>query len=209
MDSYKETYETWNKIAQLNQDKFMDLDLYNETYDLFCNTIVTENSKILELGCGPGNITKYIHEKRPDFAIEAIDVAPNMIELAKKNCPEVSFKIMDIRQIYQLQSKYNAIICGFCIPYISRSELTQLIINSHHLLSESGVLYLSFVDGNYSDSGYQAGSSGDRTYFYFHSLVSVTKVLEKQGFKLLHLHPVLYSKNDETKKVHTVIIAQK
>ena len=49
MDSYKETFETWNKVAQMYQDKFMDLDLYNETYDLFCDTIVTENSKILDL----------------------------------------------------------------------------------------------------------------------------------------------------------------
>ncbi len=209
MDSYKETFETWNKVAQMYQDKFMDLDLYNETYDLFCDLIDIENPKILELGCGPGNITKYIYTIRPYFAIEAIDVAPNMIELAMKNCPEVTFKIMDIRHIYQLQSKYNAIICGFCIPYISRSELTQLITNSYHLLSESGVLYLSFVDGNYSDSGYQVGKSGDRTYFYYHSLVSVTKALEKQGFRLLHLLPILYSKNDETKEVHTVIIAQK
>ena len=209
MDPYKETFETWNKIAQLYQDKFMDLDLYNDTYDLFCDSIATENSKILELGCGPGNITKYIHTKRPDFKIEAIDVAPNMIELAKKNCPEVTFKVMDIRHINQLQSIYNAIICGFCIPYISQSELIQLITDANQLLTESGILYLSFVDGNYSDSGYQAGSSGDRTFFYFHSLVDVVKELEKQRFKILHLLPVLYSKNDGTKEVHTVIIAQK
>jgi trans-aconitate methyltransferase len=209
MDSYKETFETWNKIAQLYQDKFMDLDLYNATYDLFCDNILTKKSKVLELGCGPGNIAKYIHEKRPDFTIEAIDVAPNMIELAKKNCPEVTFNVMDIRDIHQLQSKYNAIICGFCIPYISQSELMQLITNCNQLMAKSGILYLSFVDGNYSDSGYQAGSSGDRTYFYYHSLVDITNELEKQRFKMLHLLPVLYSKNDGTKEVHTVIIAQK
>jgi 2-polyprenyl-3-methyl-5-hydroxy-6-metoxy-1,4-benzoquinol methylase len=209
VDPYKENFETWNKIAQLYQDKFMDLDLYNTTYDLFCDTIVTKKTKVLELGCGPGNITKYIHSKRPDFTIEAIDVAPSMIELAKKNCPGVTFKVMDIRDINQLQSKYNAIICGFCIPYISQSELMQLITDCSQLMTKSGILYLSFVDGNYSDSGYQVGSSGDRTYFCFHSLADITNQLEKQRFKLLHLLPVLYSKNDGTKEVHTVIIAQK
>lgn len=57
---YKETFETWNKGASMYQDKFMDLDLYNENYDFFCDSLNKPNSKILEIGCGPGNITKYI-----------------------------------------------------------------------------------------------------------------------------------------------------
>jgi 2-polyprenyl-3-methyl-5-hydroxy-6-metoxy-1,4-benzoquinol methylase len=209
MNSYEETFETWNKVAQIYEDKFMNLDLYNDTYDLFCEMIEIENPKILELGCGPGNISKYVYSIRPYFAIEAIDAAPNMIELAKKNCPSADFKVMDIRLISQLKSKYEGIICGFCIPYISHTELTQLISNTSHLLTQSGVLYLSFVDGNYSDSGFKTGSTGDRTYFYYHSLVGITKLLEKQRFKILHLLPVLYSNNDETREVHTIIIAQK
>jgi hypothetical protein len=31
MDRYKETFETWNKVASLYQDKFMELDLYNDS----------------------------------------------------------------------------------------------------------------------------------------------------------------------------------
>ena len=209
MNSDKETFETWNKVAQIYQDKYMSLDLYNASYDLFCDLITQNNPRVLDLGCGPGNITKYMHSKRPDFKIDAIDIAPNMIELARKNCPEVDCKVMDIRLINQLQSKYDGIICGFCIPYISKAELTQLIKDSNQLLSKSGILYLSFVDGEYSASGYQVGSSGDRTYFYYHSLVEVTKELEIQEFKILNLIPVLYAKSDDTKEIHTIIIAQK
>ena len=76
MDNYKETFETWNKITTLYQNKFMDLDLYNDTYDSFCNSLSKENSSILEIGCGPGNITKYLLEQRPDLLILGIDVAP-------------------------------------------------------------------------------------------------------------------------------------
>ena len=85
MDKYKETFETWNKIALLYQEKFMDLDLYNDTYDFICNSILKVNSKILEIGCGPGNITKYLLCKRPDFDILGIDIADKMVELAKIN----------------------------------------------------------------------------------------------------------------------------
>ena len=107
MDRYKETFETWNKVASLYQDKFMDLDLYNNTYDFICNSITRKNARILEIGCGPGNITKYLLSKRPDFDIYGIDIAPKMIELAKKNNPSASFEIMDIRQIDEIKTKYE------------------------------------------------------------------------------------------------------
>jgi trans-aconitate methyltransferase len=87
MDRYKETFETWNKVASLYQDKFMNLDLYNETYDFICNSMVKDKSRLLEIGCGPGNISKYLLNKRPDYTIFGIDVAPNMVELATKNNP--------------------------------------------------------------------------------------------------------------------------
>ena len=46
MDKYKETFETWNKVASLYQDKFMDLDIYNHTYDFICSSLDKSNSKI-------------------------------------------------------------------------------------------------------------------------------------------------------------------
>ena len=67
MDHYKETFETWNKLASRYQEKFMDLDLYNETYDFICDSIIRPNAKILDIGCGPGNVTKYLLSKRAGF----------------------------------------------------------------------------------------------------------------------------------------------
>ena len=56
--SFKENHETWNKIAQEYEDKFLGIDLYNDSYDGFCTLIQKENASILEIGCGPGNITQ-------------------------------------------------------------------------------------------------------------------------------------------------------
>src|SRR5690606_40759568 len=75
MDRYKETFDTWNNIASIYQDKFMKLDLYNDTYNFICSFIDKPKAKILEIGCGPGNITKYLISKRPDFDVFGIDIA--------------------------------------------------------------------------------------------------------------------------------------
>ena len=34
-DRYLETYKTWNKIAQLYEDSFMDLEIYNDSNKRF------------------------------------------------------------------------------------------------------------------------------------------------------------------------------
>src|SRR5690606_1929583 len=98
MNPNQETFDTWNKVAEIYQDKFMDMDFYNESYDFFCDSIPKSNAKLLEIGCGPGNITRYLLSKRADFEIFGIDIAPNMIELAKQNNPTAKFEIMDTRE---------------------------------------------------------------------------------------------------------------
>lgn len=60
MDNYEETFETWNKVASLYQEKFMDLDLYDDTYETVCGSVSKDKAALLEIGCGPGNITKYL-----------------------------------------------------------------------------------------------------------------------------------------------------
>ncbi|MBP8669619.1 MAG: class I SAM-dependent methyltransferase, partial [Bacteroidia bacterium] len=141
MDRYKETFETWNKLASLYQDKFMDLDLYNNTYDYICNSITRVNAKVLEIGCGPGNITKYLLSKRADFDIFGIDISPNMIELAEKNNPTAKFAVMDSRQIDELKTNYDGIVCGFCLPYLSQTDSQKLIADCYNLLNENGLTY--------------------------------------------------------------------
>ena len=208
MDRYKETFDTWNKIASLYQDKFMELDLYNDTYDFICNSIDKPNAKLLEIGCGPGNITKYLIAKRPDFDIFGIDIAPNMVELARQNNPAAHFAVMDSRQIINLDSKYDGIVCGFCLPYLSQTETNELISNSYNLLSDNGLLYLSFVEGDPDKSDFKAGSGG-RVYFYYHKLDDITLQLNSFKFGEIKIFKVKYKISETEFDTHTILTAKK
>jgi len=208
MDKYQETFQTWNKVAKIYQDKFMNLDLYNDSYDTFLDLISNTSSSVLEIGCGPGNITKYLLTKKADLKITGIDISENMIELAKKNNPTSEFVIMDCREIDRLDKKFNAIVCGFCIPYISNNDCVKLISDCKNLLTNSGILYLSFVDGNYENSDYISGSSGDRTYFYYHNLKNLEKTLKSNHFEIIKLISKNYIKADGTDEIHTVLISR-
>lgn len=208
-DPYKITFETWNKIAGIYQDKFMDLALYNDTYDRFCDEIISTGSNVLEIGCGPGNITKYILTKRPDLIWEGIDVAPDMIQLAQNNNPGAAFHVMDARKIDILSGKYDAIICGFCMPYLSKEDCEKLLKDSATLLNDGGILYFSVIEGDSERSGYEAGSSGDRSYVYYHSEDHLMEQLKLNEFELICLDRKKYPKTESEVSTHLIFIARK
>lgn len=208
MDKYKETFETWNNIASIYQDKFMDLDLYNNTYDYVCNSINKPKAKLLEIGCGPGNITKYLLTQKTDLDIFGIDIAPNMIELAKKNNPTAHFAVMDCRQINNLNTKFDAIIGGFCLPYLSHTESRKLISDAYNLLNDNGLLYLSFVEGETAKSEFKVGSGG-RVYFNYHTLNDIQKQLNDSKFRELKTFKVKYKISETEFDIHTIQTAKK
>lgn len=209
MDRYTETFDTWNKVALLYQEKFMDLDLYNNTYDVICDSITKNGATVLDVGCGPGNITKYLLSKRPDFNIFGIDMAPNMLELARKNNPTARFSVMDSRQIGELKTTFDGIVAGFCLPYLSSFDVSKLFSDCFQLLDNNGLLYVSFVEGDTSQSGYQTGSSGDRTYFYFHTSDEIAKQLKDKKFDKVEVYRVEYKKSASETELHTILVARK
>lgn len=209
MNRNKETFETWNKVAQLYQNKFMNMSLYNETYDFICNNIKKENAELLEIGCGPGNITKYLLSKRPDYKIQGIDIAPKMIALAIENNPTASFSIMDCRVINKIPKTFDGIIGGFCLPYISEIETEKLILDANNLLNAGGLLYISFVEGDPDQSGFKVTKCGDRAYFYYHNLDIIKTQLLENSFKDLKVFEVLFKRSETENEIHTILIVRK
>lgn len=209
MNRYLKTFETWNKVANIYADTFMDLELYNDSYTRFYQALTTPTSTVLEVGCGPGNVAKYILSQRPLLDWFGIDVAPNMIRLAKQYNPKASFKQMDGRNILSLNASYDGIICGFFLPYITPKEANTFVQDCYKLLHINGIFYLSFVDGKPEDSGYITSSQGDQMYFQYHLENELNEHLAQVGFTTLHTLSVNYPKRDGSTEVHTIIIAQK
>ncbi len=209
MDPYKTTSDSWNKIATRYEEVFMDLELYNDTYTGFCDLLPMRGASLLEIGCGPGNITRYMLSERPDFKILGIDIAPNMIKLAQQHNPTAAFKVLDCRLIHTLNPGYHGIICGFCIPYLSQSDCATLLRNCSNLLYKDGVMYLSFVEGDPQDSGFITDSDGNSMYFNYHSLDEIQKEFKKNNIKTIQIIKKEYVTKKGNAEIHTVVLAKK
>lgn len=209
MDKTKIAIRIFDEYAQAYHDKFMNDDTYVESLDLFIYQIRKKNARILELACGPGNITSYLLVKRPDLKILATDLSIKMLNINRINNPKASFKLMDCRKVKDLEKNYEAIICGFGLPYLSKQEAFQLINDSAKLLLPGGILYLSTMEGDYENSGWKGPSSGgdQRIYTHYHQADYLKTALAKAGFHLHHLIR-LKTENDKNSPNDLILIAK-
>lgn len=97
----------FGKYAKVYEDKFMDSNLFYDTYDSFLSFLPRNDSAILDIGCGSGNITKYLLDNNPELNILGIDIADEMLLLAKEKNPSANFKILETVRKKQLIENNN------------------------------------------------------------------------------------------------------
>ncbi|ASK28879.1 SAM-dependent methyltransferase [Chryseobacterium sp. T16E-39] len=200
--------EAFDKAAKIYQDKFMDVSSFGETFNLFCDHITADNAEILDIACGPGNITKYVLDRKPDYNILGIDLSSKMLELAQINNPTARFELMDCRVMSEMTQKFDGIICGFCLPYLTKEEAIKLIADSSALLKPEGMLYLSTMEDDYSKSGLITSSLGDQVYLYYHQEDYLAKAFRENNFEVIHINRFYSTDKDGAPVTDLVLIGK-
>lgn len=209
MDNSERAAEIFNKHAEQYAERFMDFDKYDLSFDKFCDAIEKKDAEVLELACGPGNITCYLLQKRPDFKILATDLAPKMLELAKQVNPGIDTQILDCRKFKSLNRKFDAIMCGFGLPYLTKDEAIHLIAAAAECLDSKGILYISTMEDDNNKSGFKKGSAGDEIFMNYHEAVYLMKALKDNGFEVINEQRHDFQNHDGTMAVDLLIVARK
>jgi trans-aconitate 2-methyltransferase len=53
--------------------------------------------RVVDLGCGPGHLTRLLAERWPEARVEGLDSSPEMVERARATVPGLEFAIGDLR----------------------------------------------------------------------------------------------------------------
>jgi ubiquinone/menaquinone biosynthesis C-methylase UbiE len=210
-DKYQQSVDRFNEFATEFENGFMELSLYDKLIKSFCSMISVADPKILELGCGPGNVTRRIKSHLPSAQITAIDMAENMISLARKNVPDVNFHVMDARCIDQLKGSFDAIIAAFVLPFLSYDDCRDLLTKVHSLLKPDGKLYLSTMEGTPEQNGFETTSfSGEnKIHFTYYEEFFLRNQLEKVNISIINLVKQPYIRNDIPLLTDIIIFGQK
>ncbi len=184
MNKKTQAVTVFDKNAQLYEEKYMDVSLYDNRLNRLCDLIEKSDARILDVACGPGNITKYLLDKRPNFQVLGIDLSKNMLELAKKNNPTAEFQQLDCMDILSLNQKFDVIIASFLLPYLSKRETIGFIRRATMMLNDKGILYLSFMEGDYKKSAFQTSpSTGEKLFTYLHQIGYITFEIIMNGYE--------------------------
>jgi cyclopropane fatty-acyl-phospholipid synthase-like methyltransferase len=210
MNNQLATVNVYNQHVENYVNKFMNFDLYDDTFDDLLS-LLPQNSHVLELGCGPGNIVKYFLERRADLKILGIDLAPEMVKKAKEINPTAEFEVLDIRQADKIKGEYNAVVGAFCLPYLSYEDLTNFFINLTNLTTTNGYVYLSCMEGIRAQSGFEKTSfTGDsELYIYYHQRENLEKLLQDSGFTIVKFYTKDYPETDGSVTTDLIYIARK
>ncbi len=121
-------YEVWEKLAHkynnLWVQKYSLGPTRREVKKIVLPLLEKNNElKILDIGCGTGQLIKEISDHYNKVNYLGIDVAENMIEVAKKNNKgkNVKFKTSSIES-FESNEKYDIIICTHAFPYFPNKQ---------------------------------------------------------------------------------------
>lgn len=136
-----------NKISNNQSYKYL-AEYYDELTNLGVFTVYksiigeVKGSRLLDLGCGTGNLLKHYSSKNETFGI---DGSPEMIKIAKAKDKNTFYSVGDIKNL-KINKKFNIITCAFdTINHLSAlkdwEQLFKTVITN---LSDDGVFIFDF-----------------------------------------------------------------
>ena len=207
-DQNRLAVEAFDLRALVYQERFMDVSSYAASLNAFCDGIQNPLAHILELACGPGNVTKYLLDRRPGWRIIATDLAPTMVQLAQANNPTADCRVMDARDLGAIQDRFDGVMVGFGLPYFTLLEAKQMIQDAARLLLPSGMIYLSTMEDDPSRSGIMTNSYGDQVFMNYHLGADLIAILREMGLSVIYLHRQDFLRPDGSKWHDLLIVAQ-
>lgn len=173
--------DTYNEIAQEYEKEFGN-DYSDTPYiDIFLNYL--DGKKVLDIGCGVGNLTKYILDK--GFNVDGIDLSEEMLNIAKSKYDDINFLQMNMKDII-LDKKYDGIMLAYSLFHLTKQEVLEVLPKYYSLLNNNGKMLLILQSGKGEQVIDEPLKNGLKMFINYYSLEEIRKVLEDNNFKILY-----------------------
>lgn len=196
-NSIKENIKSvYRKYANEFDKKIGSLEIYNESYNYLLRKI-QDKSAILDLACGPGNVSYYLKKRMPDLGITGVDISEEMIDIARRRIQDGEFIVKDICDV-TFKTKFDCVICAFAIPYLNSQETANLISIISQSLNSDGLFYLSFMEGTRQGFEKQSFTDNDELFIYYHPKEGILERLDQQFLSVINKFEIDYHEQDGT-----------
>jgi SAM-dependent methyltransferase len=101
---------------------------------------------ICDLGCGPGHVAHYLHER--GATVVGIDSSQGMIGEARRAYPDVRFEIGDMRGLRYGDGAFAALVALYSLIHLDDTDLATALREIRRVLAPDGTLLASFHRGD-------------------------------------------------------------
>jgi ubiquinone/menaquinone biosynthesis C-methylase UbiE len=209
MDTCQISVNTFDRFAERYAQKYLALDTYDDYYRQFCLHVSRQGATVLDVACGPGNVSAYLARERPDLQVLGIDLAPSMVRLAQTHVPSASFLVHDCRHLADLDRVFDGIAYAFGLNYLNKEDAEQFFESLSKVLAPNGVLYLSTMSGPTEHSGLETSSSGDQIYVYYRPKQEIEQLVQRAGLELVFLDEIDSPANASKPTIDVVLVARR
>jgi SAM-dependent methyltransferase len=147
---------------------------------------------VLELGCGTGYFTRELARSGAD--VVAIDVSPELLEIAKANCsaPNVRYEIQNAYELNYPDAVFDSVVGSSVLHHL---EIDEAIREIYRVLKPGGMIYFTepnmlnpqiAIQKNVPWVKRKLGDSPDETAFFRWPL---GRLLQQRGYRDVRIVP--------------------
>lgn len=200
---------TFNRVAERYAEKYFHLDMYDRYLERFVKRIESHGASVLDIACGPGNVSAYLAKVRPDLKLVGIDLAEGMVKQARLRVPTAEFLVKDCRHTDELEQVFDGAVFAFGLSYLTDDDMNRFFTSLNATLADSAVLYLSTITGEPNWSGFETSSSGDSVYLRYRSADTVVSIVEHAGYTIDFMEVIASPANASKSTEDLILIAQR
>jgi len=182
----QDTQTSYNAVSREYAERFKD-EMDDKPFDRDCldrlAREVGDLGPICDLGCGPGQIARYLH--RRGVKALGVDLSPKMIAEAQRLNPDIPFHQGDMLDLPDEDNSWGGIAAFYCIIHIPRENIVDALSEMKRVLKPHGHLLVTFHIGQeikHLDEWWEKPVNLD---FAFYLPGEMEGLLEEAGFELV------------------------
>ena len=185
-ESYKDiTRATYDAVAEQYAER--DKGSVDESNDIHAAlnefaALLPPEAAVLDIGCGAGRDSHFFSEL--GAKVTGIDLAPGMIERAKRITPDVTFEVRDFENLTYTE-EFDAVWANVSLHHIPKKNLPPVLASINRALKPGGFFFIKmkYGDGEGVRENEKFGGM-IRRYFAFYENEEVERLLREAGFEI-------------------------
>jgi SAM-dependent methyltransferase len=154
-----------------------------ELLDRFASQV--GDGRVCDVGCGPGHVTRHLHERGCDAF--GVDISARMVDIATIRNPGTEFRVGDLRALPVDDGSLAGIVCFYSLIHLESDQLAPTLVRLRRSLRAGGRLLLAVHEGRETRQPGELWGIPVALRFNFFTHEQVTVALLDAGFAIEQL----------------------